>query len=76
MFIFSSDCVVVLTLAVLDTGRARKALNDAEHSLKLAQEEIEQTHTDLERLFSPEWFGHEGEWKKLDGLCLSKDTGE
>ncbi|THH27716.1 hypothetical protein EUX98_g6470 [Antrodiella citrinella] len=59
-----------------DTGRARKALTDAEHSLKLAQDEIGNARTDLERLFSPEWYGREGEWKKLDNLCISKDTGD
>ncbi|TCD61481.1 hypothetical protein EIP91_008382 [Steccherinum ochraceum] len=59
-----------------DTSRARKTLSDAEHSLKLTQDEVEKAQTDLGRLFNPEWFGAEGEWKKLEGLCLTKDTGE
>ncbi|KAH8074933.1 glucosidase II beta subunit-like-domain-containing protein [Cristinia sonorae] len=59
-----------------ETGRARKALNDAEHSLKLTEDEVGKARTDLDRLFSPEWFGREGEWKKLEGLCLTKDTGD
>lgn len=59
-----------------DTSRARKTLSDAEHSLKLTQDEVERAQTDLSRLFNPEWFGAEGEWKKLEGLCLTKDTGE
>jgi protein kinase C substrate 80K-H len=28
------------------------------------------------KLTDPKWFGADGAWRKLDGNCLSKDTGE
>jgi protein kinase C substrate 80K-H len=30
----------------------------------------------LAKLYDPQWFGSDGTWKKLDGTCLSKNTGE
>ncbi len=30
----------------------------------------------MEDIFHPVGFGYEGEWKKVDGMCLEKDTGE
>ncbi|KAL0575900.1 hypothetical protein V5O48_006073 [Marasmius crinis-equi] len=59
-----------------DTSRARQALTDAENALKKAENAKKDAEEDLEDLFSVEGFGSEGEWKKLDGLCLEKDTGE
>ncbi|KAG1739894.1 glucosidase II beta subunit-like-domain-containing protein [Suillus paluster] len=59
-----------------ESNRARVALSDAEHSLKLTHDEQRNANEDLQDLFDPEGFGPEGEWKKLDGLCLSKDTGD
>jgi len=59
-----------------DTGRARKALSDAEHDLRVTEDGVDKARRDLDRLFSPRWFGREGEWKKLENLCISKDTGE
>ncbi|KAF9242918.1 glucosidase II beta subunit-like-domain-containing protein [Melanogaster broomeanus] len=59
-----------------ESNRARQAFSDAEHSLKLAIEEQRTAREDLSDLFSPEAFGPEGEWKKLDGLCLEKNTGD
>ena len=66
----------MLTAVILDAGRARKALSDAEHSLKLTEDQVKEARTGLDNLFNPEWFGREGEWKKLKDVCLSKDTGE
>lgn len=60
----------------LESNRARVALSDAEHSLKLTQDEQRTANEDLSDIFDPDGFGPEGEWKKLDGMCLSKDTGE
>jgi protein kinase C substrate 80K-H len=37
---------------------------------------VEDETSALEKLFDPEWFGTEGEWKKLENMCLAKDTGE
>ncbi|KAH7903854.1 glucosidase II beta subunit-like protein-domain-containing protein [Hygrophoropsis aurantiaca] len=59
-----------------ESNRARQALSDAEHSLKLTRDEEKEAKENLEDLFDPEGFGPEGEWKKLDGLCLEKDTGD
>lgn len=59
-----------------DISQSRQVFNDAEHSLKLAKKELETAKFDLEALFDVTGFGPEGEWKKLDGLCLEKDTGE
>ena len=51
-------------------------MQDAENQLRALRKEKESAQKDLARLFDPEWFGAEGEWKKLDGQCFSKDTGE
>ncbi|KAF8841281.1 hypothetical protein BDN67DRAFT_928581 [Paxillus ammoniavirescens] len=58
------------------SNRARQALSDAEHSLKLTREEQQTAREDLSDLYNPEGFGLEGEWKKLDGLCLEKNVGD
>ncbi|OSD01764.1 endoplasmic reticulum protein [Trametes coccinea BRFM310] len=62
--------------ASADTSRLQKTLSDAEHSLDLTRKEKEQKDKELQRLFDPEWYGAEGEWKKLDGNCLSKEVGD
>ncbi|KAL4082116.1 glucosidase II beta subunit-like-domain-containing protein [Scleroderma yunnanense] len=59
-----------------EASHARQVLSDAEHSLKLTQDELQTAQEDLSDLFDPEGFGAEGEWKKLDSLCLELDTGE
>ncbi|TFY83261.1 hypothetical protein EWM64_g763 [Hericium alpestre] len=56
--------------------KAREAYNEAEHSLNLARNELKGAESSLADLFDPEVFGKDGEWNKLDGTCLSKDTGE
>jgi len=61
---------------LVEANQARQALSDAEHSLKLTREEEQTARDDLSDLFDPDGFGPEGEWKKLDGVCLEKDTGE
>lgn len=66
----------VLTMWILDTSTARKNHQDAEHELSLVKKEKETAERELSRLFDEEWYGKEGEWKKLVGLCLEKDTGE
>ncbi|EIW82175.1 hypothetical protein CONPUDRAFT_164812 [Coniophora puteana RWD-64-598 SS2] len=55
---------------------ARQELSDSEHSLKLTENELKEARVDFGDIFDPKGFGPEGEWKKLDGLCLSKDTGD
>ncbi|KAG7096561.1 hypothetical protein E1B28_003983 [Marasmius oreades] len=59
-----------------ESSRARQAFTDAENALKKAEENKKNAEDDLDDLFSVEGFGKDGEWKKLDGLCLEKDTGE
>lgn len=59
-----------------EASRTRQVLSDAEHSLRLTQDELQTAREDLSDLFDPTGFGAAGEWKKLDGLCLEKDTGE
>ncbi|KAI0733419.1 glucosidase II beta subunit-like-domain-containing protein [Fomitopsis betulina] len=59
-----------------DDSAARKAYQDAESTLNSVRKDLDKAQNELERLFDPEWFGPEGEWKKLEGTCLAKDTGE
>jgi protein kinase C substrate 80K-H len=59
-----------------ESNSARKALSEAEHSLKLTRDEAKDANQDILDLFDPDGYGVEGEWKKLDDLCLKKDTGE
>lgn len=54
----------------------QKALSDAEHSLSLTRKEKDEKERDINRLFDPTWYGAEGEWKKLDRTCISKEVGE
>ena len=54
----------------------RQLLSDTEAALREAEDKFESAQRDLEELFRPDGFGKDGEWKKLDGLCLEKDTGE
>jgi protein kinase C substrate 80K-H len=58
------------------SSRARKAYETAEHSLTLARNEKKDAEQDLVKLFDIAHFGSQGEWKKLDGTCLEKNTGE
>lgn len=66
----------MLKVLIVEANQARQVLSDAEHSLKLTREEEQTARDDLSDLFNPDGFGPEGEWKKLDGLCLEKDAGE
>ncbi|OSX60577.1 hypothetical protein POSPLADRAFT_1148504 [Postia placenta MAD-698-R-SB12] len=59
-----------------DTSKARQAYTNAENSLNAKKQELQRTQEELTRMFDPEWFGSEGEWKRLQGVCLSKDTGD
>lgn len=63
-------------MIVIDTSKARTAFQKAENALANILREKEDAERELTRLFDTQWFGPEGEWKKLDGTCLSKDTGD
>jgi len=59
-----------------EISRVRQSLSDAEAALREAEDKFKNAQRDLEDLFKPDRFGKDGEWKKLDRLCLEKDTGE
>lgn len=59
-----------------EVSRVRQSLSDVEAALREAEDESKNAQKDLDNLFKPDMFGKDGEWKKLDGLCLEKDTGE
>ncbi|KAG5645275.1 hypothetical protein DXG03_006577 [Asterophora parasitica] len=59
-----------------DSTRARQALTDAENALRSLQEEKKKAEGDIKEVFNVHGFGREGEWKKLDNLCLKKDVGD
>ncbi|KAG8955039.1 hypothetical protein FRC03_011300 [Tulasnella sp. 419] len=59
-----------------ETSRARTAHNTAESALIETETKLNEDQKALDKLFAVEWYGKDGEWKKLDGTCLSKDTGE
>jgi protein kinase C substrate 80K-H len=59
-----------------EATRAREALSSAESALNRVIKEHKDATEDLADLFDPEAFGKLGEWKKLQGTCLEKDTGE
>jgi len=40
------------------------------------KEEKSKASEDLNDIFDPEVFGYEGEWKKLEGVCVEKEQGE
>lgn len=58
-----------------DVSQQRQLLSDAETSLREAEANLKSVQQDLDDLFKPDRFGKDGEWKKLDKLCLEKDTG-
>lgn len=63
-------------MVLAESSQARKAYDDAEHSLKLTREEKQKAEEEYAELFDVEGYGAQGEWKKLDKLCLEKNTGE
>ena len=58
-----------------DVSLLRQSLSDAETGLREAEERLKNAQQELEDLFKPERFGKDGEWKKLEKLCLEKETG-
>lgn len=59
-----------------EVSRVRQSLSDSETALRETEDKLKNAERDLGDLFKPERFGQDGEWKKLDGVCLEKDTGE
>jgi protein kinase C substrate 80K-H len=56
--------------------RARAALSDAERSLSDTQRTYDDAKKDISELFASQHLGAQGQWRKLKGTCLAKDTGE
>lgn len=65
-----------LNWIMTEATKAREKLNDAERNLGHAQEQLEKSREELANLFDPAGYGAEGEWKKLQNTCLTKDSGE
>ncbi|KDR74482.1 hypothetical protein GALMADRAFT_250454 [Galerina marginata CBS 339.88] len=59
-----------------DSSRARQAFHDAENELGRLKSDKEKKENDVKEVFNVDGFGAKGEWKKLDGECLEKDTGD
>ncbi|KAH9978251.1 glucosidase II beta subunit-like-domain-containing protein [Lactifluus volemus] len=68
--------VVKGSSAASQATKARERLNDAERTLNAAEEQLEKSRKELADLFDPAGYGPEGEWKKLQNTCLTKDSGE
>ena len=60
----------------VDSSKAHQALSDAERDLGSLLSDKDNTDADAAEIFDVHGFGAEGEWKKLDGTCIEKDTGE
>jgi protein kinase C substrate 80K-H len=58
------------------TAGARDRHNTALNQLRNTERKLADEEEAINKIFNPNWFGGDGAWKKLDGLCLSKDTGE
>lgn len=61
---------------IAETNRARSAFQAAERSLRDTRNKVTNERQELDELFSPEWYGSSGEWKKLHNTCLEKESGE
>jgi len=64
------------SIDITDVSQLRQLLSDAEAGLREAEKRLKNAQQDSEDLFKPERFGKDGEWKKLDKLCLEKNAGE
>ncbi|KAF8171838.1 glucosidase II beta subunit-like-domain-containing protein [Pholiota molesta] len=59
-----------------DSSRAQQAFHDAENDLNGLKHDKENAEKAAKEIFDVKKFGPKGEWKKLDGTCLEKDTGD
>ena len=73
---FISSFEAVFTTVLDKPSKAHSAFQDAEKHLKAVQKDKQDAQNDLAKLFDPEFYGREGEWKKLDKECLSKEYGD
>lgn len=68
--------LIVIPIRFPETAKARDAHSKAINALHNTERKVEDETSALEKVFDPQWFGSEGEWKKLENMCLAKDTGE
>ena len=58
------------------SSKSLQGLTDAERELESLISDKEKVESEVLEIFNVDSFGAEGEWKKLDGICLTKDAGE
>lgn len=63
-------------MTAAESSRSHQVLSDAENELRSLENDKHSAEDQLSKLFDPQHFGAKGEWKKLDGTCLSMDSGE
>lgn len=68
-----SDIRIVLTS---DVAAAREKHQAAERDLNSVRTSITNAERTLDEITTKQWFGPEGEWKKLDGTCIDTVAGE
>lgn len=59
-----------------DSSKAQQAYNEANNEVDRLKLERDNAENDAKEIFNVHGFGAKGEWKKLDGHCMEKDTGE
>ncbi|PPQ73590.1 hypothetical protein CVT24_007958 [Panaeolus cyanescens] len=59
-----------------DSSAARLALTNAQNELRTMEASISSKEESIRKIYDVTGFGAEGQWKKLDNLCLEKDTGD
>ncbi|CCA68517.1 related to alpha glucosidase II beta subunit [Serendipita indica DSM 11827] len=58
------------------TAKARERHNTAINQLRNTESKLYNEEQALNKLYDPKWYGADGAWKKLEGTCLSYNTGE
>ena len=58
------------------SSKSPQELTDAERELESLISDKEKIESEALEIFNVHGFGADGEWKKLDGTCLTKDAGE
>lgn len=59
-----------------DVAAARDRFNNAERDLSSLKREITNIETTLGKFTADQWYGPQGEFKKLDGTCIETIAGE
>lgn len=59
-----------------DTSKSRQALQSAEKALSKVEKDKKDADEQLSKLSDPAGYGTEGEWKKLQDLCVEREMGE